>query len=752
MDIKTSTRHRRWTPGALLFVLLLVVVLPASAAYRVQRPITYDGGRLNQSYLYGEVFGTSTHKGVDLSYGLGTDVYAIADGTVVDLEENITNETGSSFGNFVLIRHSARHWDRTTQQWAYVYSIYAHLSEDSVRYSEGDSVTAGTWIAEVDDTGWSSGHHLHLQICIHPESDRTLVPNTLNSENTSRNPELWLQAFNYDGTNTGTVVGKVTDSNGQPIGDRYVWGLSKPPGSGSGGTTYLWSRTYAYDWTNPDDILVENWGTTDVLPGLYHLYVKNESGTYTYADLGWHTVEAGKTTYVGLYPIYLPDIMENYEGWNSSIVIRNNSDSETAQVNTTFFRYDGAWVHGQKTDYLPPKSLVTVDFPGYCYYCRGSAIVSASQDVSVVVKTVYDSAGRYLVAAYPGETSPATTVYAPYVVRNWFSGNANWRQTSDLVIRNAGNTQANVTVTFYDAWGSYGNTGQVTRVIPLQGQVVVPGTDIPVWEPNWNAGLGSAMIASDQPVAVVVNTYIGTTSGNGAPNTPYLLGNYRAFTSGANKVYVPLTASEYYGYDSSIQVQNASAGTTTFRIKYYDMTQEAAVYTTPTYVLTAYRAMNFWRPPGLSNYLGSAVVEVVSGGPVVAFAQYDRYNANTSRYGVNQYEGVTGATQMNVLAYLLKDGTWTHTGIQAQNMQESNTSIRLHYYSGGGNEVNPPSPFKFAYPGHAVNYWGAEIVNVTGSAIAETTTGANVALMINVERADSGWVDRDGMFGYGATR
>ncbi len=46
---------------------------------------------------------------------------------------------------------------------------------------------------------------------------------------------------------------------------------------------------------------MENWATTDVLPGTYHLYAKNESGSVTYADLGWHTVAAGRTTYVGLY-------------------------------------------------------------------------------------------------------------------------------------------------------------------------------------------------------------------------------------------------------------------------------------------------------------------------------------------------------------------------------------------------------------------------------------------------------------------
>ena len=450
MKMRTSARCRWQAIVALLFLLLLATVLPAIAAYRVQRPITYDGGRLNQSYLYGEVGDTSTHKGVDFSYGLGTDVYAIADGVVVDTYDDYDNGTGTGFGNFVLIRHSRRHWDRTAQQWAYVYSIYAHLSKDSVRYSVGQYVTAGTWIADVDNTGSSTGNHLHLQICLHPESDRKLRPyNTLDSENTSRNPELWLQPFNYSGTNTGTVVGKVTDGNGQPIGDRYIWGLNKP--QGSSGTTYQWSRTYAYAWANPDDILVENWGTTDVLPGLYHLFVKNESGSYTYEDLGWHTVEAGKTTYVGLYPVYLPDIMENYYGWNSSIVVRNNSDTKTAQVNTTFFWEDGS-VCTQKTDYIAPRNTVVVDFPGTCYYCRGSAVVVSSEDVSVVVETKSSSQAYAYNGITPASGDPAfrtgRTIYTPLSIARY----GNWRTT--LVVQNAGSSYADVAITYRNPSGS----------------------------------------------------------------------------------------------------------------------------------------------------------------------------------------------------------------------------------------------------------------------------------------------------------
>ena len=503
MSARATFTRRRW-PIVATLLTLIIVALPTGAAVRVQRPITYDGGRINQGYLWGERFWDEdeqewiTHKGVDFTYDLGTNVYAVADGTVVDLYETYQNGQGTGFGNYVLIRHDDRHWDRTTPQNGYVYSIYAHLSRNSVRPAVGDPVQAGEWIAQVDNTGSSTGNHLHLQICLHSQSDRTLIPNTLDSENTSRNPELWLQPFNYGGTNTGTVVGKVTDSYGDPIGDRYIWGLSKPPGSG--GTNYLWSRTYAYAWANPDDVLVENWGTTDALPGDYHLYVKNESGSVTHEDLGWHTVRAGETTYVGLYPVYLPDVMENYYGWNSSIVVRNNSISETAQGNTTFLRHDDAWVYTQKTDYIAPRGSVVVDFPGTCYYCRGSVVVVPSEEAPVVVEKSSSIANT----SYAGNPAPAASAYLPtLVVRS--------NRQAYVYLQNASSTAADVSLYFYNRDGVLVDNTYYSRTIPANGsQALHLNEDFPkvLEEFDDTSGCGSLFATATNGTNIAVSAQI----------------------------------------------------------------------------------------------------------------------------------------------------------------------------------------------------------------------------------------------------
>lgn len=77
-----------------LSVLVLLIVLTAQGAYINRRPITDTGGRIHQGYLWGE---NGVHEGLDFPYLTGTDVYAIADGTVVDLDEDYDNNAGEGF-------------------------------------------------------------------------------------------------------------------------------------------------------------------------------------------------------------------------------------------------------------------------------------------------------------------------------------------------------------------------------------------------------------------------------------------------------------------------------------------------------------------------------------------------------------------------------------------------------------------------------------------------------------------------------
>jgi len=87
----------------------------------------------------------SSHKGVDLTAPIGTDVYAAMDGRVI-----LTGKH-RQYGNFVLIDHGNG-----------IQTMYAHHCANYARI--GDIVRRGQKIAEVGRTGNATGPHLHFEL------------------------------------------------------------------------------------------------------------------------------------------------------------------------------------------------------------------------------------------------------------------------------------------------------------------------------------------------------------------------------------------------------------------------------------------------------------------------------------------------------------------------------------------------------------------------------------------------------------
>lgn len=111
------------------------------------------------------------HAGSDYAAAVGTPIYSIAEGTVV--EAGISDDTGT-----VTIEHQIG-----GQTW---YSRYLHMYEDGIYVKVGDKVSAGQLIAGVGNTGRSTGAHLHFEM------------RTANDYNDSSavDPRTWLSDHN----------------------------------------------------------------------------------------------------------------------------------------------------------------------------------------------------------------------------------------------------------------------------------------------------------------------------------------------------------------------------------------------------------------------------------------------------------------------------------------------------------------------------------------------------------------------------
>ena len=88
---------------------------------------------------------SGAHTGTDICCAKGTDIKAVASGTVVFAERN------GSYGNLIKIDHG-----NGVETW------YAHC--DKLYKTVGAQVNAGDVIAAVGSTGNSTGPHLHLEV------------------------------------------------------------------------------------------------------------------------------------------------------------------------------------------------------------------------------------------------------------------------------------------------------------------------------------------------------------------------------------------------------------------------------------------------------------------------------------------------------------------------------------------------------------------------------------------------------------
>lgn len=115
----------------------------------------------------GRIFDGDGSK-VEQHYAFGEDVLAVADGTVVSIQDGkpeatpnvlVTPQAMEDFGGNQVILEIAPE----------VFAIYAHLHPGSLAVKAGDVVKAGAVLARIGNTGPSLGPHLHFGLSDKPD-------------------------------------------------------------------------------------------------------------------------------------------------------------------------------------------------------------------------------------------------------------------------------------------------------------------------------------------------------------------------------------------------------------------------------------------------------------------------------------------------------------------------------------------------------------------------------------------------------
>ena len=240
--------------------------------YWFYRPIVEGSTNwTDKVYPYGSTRGGELrpHHGVEFNVPSGTDVYAVASGTVVHAGDDKTQKFGPEFnfyGNLVVIQHDTKYRGQN------VYTLYAHLSVPLV--AQGQRVEARQVIAQSGGTGVADGSHLHFEVRV-----------GANNYASTRNPRLWIYPF--DGF--GTVAGTIKFRNGAyaeaaPITLTRLDAKSR----------YYGSTSYEGNTVQRDNQWQENFVIDDVVEGYYQIVV--ETGTKKIKEELW--VHAYNTSFV----------------------------------------------------------------------------------------------------------------------------------------------------------------------------------------------------------------------------------------------------------------------------------------------------------------------------------------------------------------------------------------------------------------------------------------------------------------------
>ena len=131
------------------------------------------------------------HNGVDLvntnskgAHILGWEV-AHSDGVVVGYRNNCTGFEKGSYGNYVKIKHNNGY-----------YTLYAHMSYNTVKVKTGDKVKKGQVLGYMGNTGYSFGGHLHFEV--RTPSDVRIDPTPyLDNDLPNNNQDEFVKGCNY---------------------------------------------------------------------------------------------------------------------------------------------------------------------------------------------------------------------------------------------------------------------------------------------------------------------------------------------------------------------------------------------------------------------------------------------------------------------------------------------------------------------------------------------------------------------------
>ncbi len=158
--------------------------LPFNGYYPISQ---YFGENLNSYYKADGLLG---HQGIDFPMPMGTPIYSTVNGTVIAVSRDIQKGEG------VAILSSDKFLYK--DQECFLDTIYWHLKDKSILVNVGDRVLTGQLIGLSNNTGQSTGPHLHFSIIpMFTDGSRRSIEPMSNGYHACVNPMQFLDFPTY---------------------------------------------------------------------------------------------------------------------------------------------------------------------------------------------------------------------------------------------------------------------------------------------------------------------------------------------------------------------------------------------------------------------------------------------------------------------------------------------------------------------------------------------------------------------------
>src|SRR5579884_2459309 len=373
----------------------------------------------------------------------------------------------------------------------------------------------------------------------------------------------------------------------------------------------------------------------------------------------------------GATTLYLPLILKRAGGVETGLQVQNLTGNP-ADLVLSYYDRDGVtrpeWTErasvgpNQATTFYQPSS------PNLPAGFAGSAVLQATQLVGAIVnEQSQPDAQPFFFGTYVAPRSAANTVYLPFALKGVGGRN------STITVQNASAAPATVDARFFGR--DEGLIGRVQVFLPPYAARPIrlaERTDLP------GVMDASAVLVADQPI-VAVGDVVDTT-----PGTP-ILELYTGLTGGAAAQLAPLIFSDRNGWDSEVRIQNTGTAPTSVRVRVQPTGGGTEIATPP--VSIAPNAAYSFRPRDVaaigSNFVGSAQVE--ANGTVAAVAtEYNISRATGMAY--NTFTPNASTPRISV-PLIFKDRNGFDTGIQVQNVDNSDAQVRVTYSLASGAQV-----------------------------------------------------------------